>query len=99
MSVLKPTAARPWVRFYDDCSPASLHYPDVRLDALLTETAARHPDQPAMVFGARLAGRTLDRTVTYAQLEEDVRRWEWDVQEKAQLGWDVQPPQLRGSEH
>ncbi len=68
-------AARPWLQNYDEVVPASLEYPQIPLDALLTRSATRHPNLPAIIFGGRLGGRTLDHTLTYEQLDEAVNQF------------------------
>ena len=55
---------RPWVRHYDQGVPASLDYPVVRVDELLRITAARYPDQPALIF--------YGRPTTYQALDDAV---------------------------
>ncbi|MFH1330374.1 MAG: AMP-binding protein [Actinomycetota bacterium] len=53
--------ARPWHRQYDPGVPATLDYPDINLTDLLTRTAARFPDKPALLFfGRPLSFRELD---------------------------------------
>lgn len=66
---------KPWLQFYDEGVPAHLEYPPVPLDRLLAESAARHPNQPAVIFGARLGRRILDRALSYRQLDEAVNRF------------------------
>ncbi|HEX5590100.1 MAG TPA: AMP-binding protein, partial [Candidatus Limnocylindrales bacterium] len=58
--------ARPWLAGYDPDVPVSLDYPDVRLDGLLRRSAARYPDQPALVF--------YGRATTYRELDDAVDR-------------------------
>ncbi len=67
--------AKPWLRFYDEGVPAHLEYPPVPLDRLLAESAAKHPNQPAILFGARLGRHILDRALSYRQLDEAVNRF------------------------
>ena len=62
-----PLAERPWTRHYDPGVPATLHYPEVPLTALLRETAAQHPTATATIF--------FNRKRTYASLYADVRRF------------------------
>jgi long-chain acyl-CoA synthetase len=63
----RPVAAageRPWLRHYDRDVPASLDYPDVRVDELLRRSAATYPDRAALVFfGRRTTYQELDRAV------------------------------------
>ncbi len=56
------TLERPWLAHYEAGVPAEIDLPDVPVDALLRETAARHPDRTALIFfGARTSFRELDR--------------------------------------
>jgi long-chain acyl-CoA synthetase len=66
---------KPWLQFYDEGVPASLDYPPVPLDRLLTEAAADHPERAAIIFGARVGSRLLDKALTYRQLEDSVSRF------------------------
>ncbi|MBS1195684.1 MAG: long-chain-fatty-acid--CoA ligase (Long-chain acyl-CoAsynthetase), partial [Actinobacteria bacterium] len=53
--------ARPWHRHYDPGVPTTLEYPAITLTDLLTDTAARHPDKPALLyFGRAISFRELD---------------------------------------
>jgi long-chain acyl-CoA synthetase len=46
---------KPWLAFYEPHVPEYIDYPDTTLPAVLQHTAARYPDQTAMIFkGARL---------------------------------------------
>lgn len=55
---------RPWLRHYDPGVPATLDYPDVRMDGLLRRTAARYPERAALVFfGRQTSYRALDAAV------------------------------------
>lgn len=63
---------RRWYRFYDEGVPTTLDYPAVPVDRLLAESAARHPDHPALIFGGRAGQRVLDRAVTFRELEQAV---------------------------
>jgi long-chain acyl-CoA synthetase len=58
--------ARPWHQHYDQGVPTTVEVPDVRLDALLRATAARHPSAPAISF--------FGRTTTYRELDRKVDR-------------------------
>jgi len=56
------TLERPWLAHYEAGVPAEIDLPDVPVDALLRETAARHPDRTALIFfDARTSFRELDR--------------------------------------
>jgi long-chain acyl-CoA synthetase len=68
-------AAKPWLQFYDEGVPASLEYPPVPLDRLLAEAAADHPERAAIIFGARVGSRLLDKPLTYQQLDDSVSRF------------------------
>ena len=73
---MKETSAsdKPWLKFYDAGVPASIDYPSIPLDRLLSEAAAKHPDQPAAIFGGRLGRRVLDRALSYQELDQAVNR-------------------------
>jgi long-chain acyl-CoA synthetase len=75
MNTNDESKARPWLRFYDEGVPSSIEYPDVPLDRLLARTAARYPDQPAIIFGARVGSRVMDRALSYRQLDDAVNRF------------------------
>ncbi len=77
----KRDRAKPWLRFYDEGVPAHLEYPAIPLDRLLAESAAKHPDRPAILFGARLGRRILDRPLSYRQLDQAVNRFAAGLQE------------------
>ena len=65
-------ARKPWLRFYDEGVPATIDYPEIRLDQLLADSAAKHPEQQAIIFGARVGSRILDSALSYQQLDETV---------------------------
>lgn len=67
MSVVAATE-KVWLRSYDEGVPATLDYPSVALHALLDETARRHPDAVATIFGGVVGGRLLDAKMTYGEL-------------------------------
>jgi len=77
----KRDRAKPWLRFYDEGVPAHLEYPAIPLDRLLAESAAKHPDRPAILFGARLGRHILDRPLSYRQLDQAVNRFAAALQE------------------
>jgi long-chain acyl-CoA synthetase len=64
-----------WLQYYDKNVPPSLNYPPLAFDRLLAETAAKHPNQPAIIFGGRVGSRILDKSLTYRQLDEQVNRF------------------------
>jgi acyl-CoA synthetase (AMP-forming)/AMP-acid ligase II len=63
------TRAKVWLKSYDTGVPATIDYPPVPLDRLLADSEARHPEAPAIFFGARLGGgegaRLIDRAMSY----------------------------------
>jgi long-chain acyl-CoA synthetase len=69
------TQAKPWLRFYDEGVLPTIDYPAVPLDRLLANSAAKHPKQPALIFGARVGRCILDRSLSYRQLDEAVNRF------------------------
>jgi long-chain acyl-CoA synthetase len=70
-----PYAIKPWLQFYDEGVPPSIDYPPVPLDRLLADSAAKHPERPALIFGARVGSRVMDQTMSYRQLDEAVNRF------------------------
>jgi long-chain acyl-CoA synthetase len=70
-----PYAAKPWLAFYDEGIPATLEYPAIPLDRLLADSAAKHPEQPALIFGARVGQRIMDAALSYRQLDVAVTRF------------------------
>lgn len=57
-------AARPWLGHYEAGVPAEVEIPDLTVDGLLREAAARWPQRDALVFhGARTTFRQLDAEV------------------------------------
>ncbi len=81
MSARGMPSTRPWLKFYDEGVPPSLEYPDVPLDRLLADAAAKHPNQPAIVFGGMVGTRLMDMAVSYAQLDELVDQFAAAIQD------------------
>ena len=75
MAKVTPAESRPWFEFYDEGVPNKLDYPALPLDHLLTDAAADHPEQPAIIFGGRVGSRLLDHSLSYRQLDEAVDRF------------------------
>jgi long-chain acyl-CoA synthetase len=69
------SGTKPWLQFYDEGIPASIDYPQVPLDRLLAESAARHPEHPAIIFGAPVGSRVMDQALSYRQLDDAVNRF------------------------
>jgi len=67
--------SRPWLKFYDEGVPSHIDYPPIPLDLLLADSASKHPTHPAIIFGARLGTRVLDRTLHYLHLNDAVNRF------------------------
>jgi len=66
---------RPWFQHYDEWVPHQVDIPDIPLDRLLADAAARHPDHTALIFGARVGSRLLDRAIPYRELDAAVNRF------------------------
>jgi len=66
---------KPWLKHYDEGIPATIDYPPIPLDQLLTDAAAKHPDHSAIIFGAALGSRVMDAQLTYGQLDDAVNRF------------------------
>src|SRR3989442_6779594 len=60
---------RPWFTHYDPGVPHTLGYPAIPLQQSLTDTAARHPGAAAIVFGAVVADRLVEASLSYAELD------------------------------
>ena len=60
---------RPWFTHYDPGVPHTLGYPAIPLQQSLTDTAARHPEAAAIVFGAVVAHRLIEASLSYAELD------------------------------
>jgi long-chain acyl-CoA synthetase len=61
------TTERPWVKFYERGVPESLTYPDLTLGNVLGQTAAKYPDNTALVF--------YGRKISYTELDALVNRF------------------------
>jgi long-chain acyl-CoA synthetase len=66
---------KPWIKHYDEGIPATIEYPRIPLDRLLTDAAAKHPEHPAIIFGAVAGSRLMDAKLTYRQLDDAVNRF------------------------
>jgi long-chain acyl-CoA synthetase len=75
MDAKNTSDTKPWLEYYDEGVPASIDYPQVTLDRLLAESAAKHPEHPAIIFGARVGARVMDKALTYRQLDDCVNRF------------------------
>jgi long-chain acyl-CoA synthetase len=75
METKAQTGTKPWLQFYDEGVPATIEYPPVPLDHLLAESAAKHPDHPAIIFGAAVGSRIMDKAMSYRQLDDAVNRF------------------------
>jgi len=64
---------RPWVANYDRGVPHTLDTPAVPLRRFLSDTAARHPRAIATIFGAVVAGRLVEASLTDAEPGPDLR--------------------------
>ena len=68
---------RPWTRFYDAGVRPTLEYPAVPMHRFLEDSARRHPDWTATIFGGvvhQLGGRLLEATLSYRRLDELANR-------------------------
>lgn len=73
-------AAKPWLGSYDEGVPATIDYPEVRLDQLLADSAAKYPRQQAIIFGGRVGSRVMDATMPYQELDAAVNRFATSLQ-------------------
>ena len=58
----------------------SIDYPPIPLDKLLEESAAKHPDHPAIIFGGSIGSKVMDSQLTYRELNDAVNRFAAAVQ-------------------
>jgi long-chain acyl-CoA synthetase len=70
-----PYASKPWLQYYDEGIPATIDYPPVSLDRLLADSARKHPETPAIIFGARVGSRIMDSMMRYQELDDAVNRF------------------------
>jgi long-chain acyl-CoA synthetase len=75
MEAKEGSGTKPWLQFYDEGVPPSIDYPQVPLDRLLAESAAKHPDHPAIIFGAAVGSRIMDKALNYRELDDAVNRF------------------------
>jgi len=75
MKAKETSETKPWLQFYDEGVPPSIDYPQLPLDRLLADSAAKHPDHPAITFGAPLGRRVVDQAMSYRQLDDAVNRF------------------------
>ena len=75
MEPKETSGTKPWLKYYDEGIPASIDYPQVPLDRMLAEMAAKHPEHPALIFGAPVGKRLMDRAMSYRQLDDAVNRF------------------------
>ncbi|MFN2241799.1 MAG: long-chain-fatty-acid--CoA ligase [Anaerolineae bacterium] len=73
-------SAKLWLSSYDEGVSATMDYPEVRLDQLLADSAAKHPDRKAIVFGGRVGSRVMDAAMTYRDLDTAVNRFASSLQ-------------------
>jgi long-chain acyl-CoA synthetase len=64
---------KPWLNEYDSGVPATIDYPNIPLHQFLLDTAAKHPNKQALVFGnvvEPLGNALMDTSMTYGQILE-----------------------------
>jgi len=66
---------KPWFKYYDEGVSATFDYPRIPLDRLLVDSAAKHPEHTAIIFGAMVGQRLMDARFTYRQLDEATDRF------------------------
>ncbi len=66
---------KPWLKHYDRGVPATIDYPSIPLDRLLSSAAEKHPDGTAIIFGAMVGSCLMDAKLTYSQLDSAVNRF------------------------
>jgi len=71
---------KPWSKFYNEVVPETLDYPHIPLDHFLRDSAAKHPNHTAAIFGAAVGSRLMDASITYRELDEAVNRFASSLQ-------------------
>ena len=71
---------KPWSKFYDEGVPATLEYPHIPLDHFLRDTAAKHPNHTAVIFGSAVGSRLMDASMSYKELNDAVNRFAASLQ-------------------
>jgi long-chain acyl-CoA synthetase len=69
---------KPWLQEYDSGVPSTIDYPKVPLYQFLLDTATKHPNRTAMIFGnvvEPLGNALMDTTMSYGQLRELTERF------------------------
>ena len=74
------SGTKPWLKFYDEGVPPSIDYPPIPLVKLLEESATKHPDHPAIIFGGSVGSKVMDSQLTYSELNEAVNRFAAAIQ-------------------
>jgi long-chain acyl-CoA synthetase len=72
---------KPWLAHYDEGVPESIDYPNIPLDKLLEQSATKHPNQTATIFGAAVGSNVLDAKITYGEMNESVNRFAAGLQD------------------
>jgi len=60
---------KPWLAHYDEGVPETIDYPRIPLDKRLSDSAAKHPNHPALIYGSAVGSRIMDATMTYGELD------------------------------
>jgi len=69
---------KPWLQEYDSGVPSTIDYPTVPLYQFLLDTAAKYPNNTALIFGnvvEPLGNALMDTTMSYSQLLELTQRF------------------------
>jgi len=74
------SGTKTWLKFYDEGVPPSIDYPPIPLVKLLEESATKHPDHPAIIFGGSVGSKVMDSQLTYSELNEAVNRFAAAIQ-------------------
>ncbi len=67
MAAVMTNSSHPWTDWYEAGVAATLRYPETTLGAVLTETATRFPNHPALLY--------YGKRISYAELEAAVNRF------------------------
>jgi long-chain acyl-CoA synthetase len=69
---------KPWLRYYEEGTPATIVYPDIPLHQILVDTASKYPDNTATIFGnvvEPLGNMLLDAKMTYREIYDLTKRF------------------------
>jgi long-chain acyl-CoA synthetase len=75
---------KPWLRYYEEGTPATIAYPDIPVHQILVDTASKYPDNTATIFGnvvEPLGNMLLDAKMTYREIYDLSKRFATALQQ------------------